>query len=435
MAPNLEVRARKFRAIFDRAKATYLKKNQCDNQVNRPSFWGWLPVEIQINIFSHCRLQDIVHLRLASRAFTTLIDTHEEAISRKYLRLRRHGSLPSPIDESRTYTREPEDDVILLSDLFPPPRRENSDQGVYTFRYLWSLRKRQEVCSKLSYYLADRVLDRYMQTSPENEPPFASKKDLQASHECRVAQLQFKLTPLMCVNIYLLLDATPISIDQIMIISILTITPRFYTLFFLETYARARLDLQSDLYATYLAGRLPVPIQPPDRSRMFRKLQAEIVRTPPFTNTRTLISTHHCTHLLVSYLRFTLSPEPPFHTSCDPWISMLLTTSGLGRIAEFFAAEKGGGNNQRTMRKEFMRNMQADWDASRNDVRACMVYGDGEESVKPPPIREIWFEAARTEMRVRGVLPHQTEDWVEVSGGARISIGCQNCVSEDGWLA
>lgn len=114
---------------------------------------------------------------------------------------------------------------------------------------------------------------------------------------------------------------------------------------------------------------------------------------------------------------------------------MLLTTSGLGRIAEFFAAEKGGGNNQRSMRKEFMRNMQADWDANRNDERASKVYGSGEESRQPPRVREIWFEAARDEMEVRGVVPHQTEDWVLVWEGAKISIGCRNCVGEDGWLA
>ncbi|KAG5300964.1 F-box domain-containing protein [Histoplasma ohiense] len=406
------MRARKFRAAIDRAKAVYLKKNQCDDEtlafdgVGTSSCWGRLPVEIKINIFRRCRLQDVVNLRLVSRAFSTLIDIHEQAISREYLRLRRHGSLPSPIDESRTYTREPEDDVILLSDLFPPPRAENGANDVYSFRYLWSLRRRQEACSKLANHLADSVLERYLQSDPAHRAVFTSKKDFQAYREGGIAQLQFKLTPLM-----------------------------FYTLFFLETYAQARSELQSNLYAVYKAGRLPVTIQPADRTIMFRKLQAKIVSSPPFTNTRTLVSTHHCIHLLVSYLQLTLSSEPPFPTSCDLWISMLLTTSGLGRIAEFFAAEKGGGNNQRSIRREFMRNMQADLDAIRNDERASKVYGSGEESRRPPRLREIWFEAARNEMEVRGVMPHQTEDWVIVWEGAKISIGCQNCEGEDGWLA
>ncbi|OAX83527.1 hypothetical protein ACJ72_02102 [Emergomyces africanus] len=283
------------------------------DRVSTSSSWDRLPVEIQISIFGRCRLQDVVNLRLASRAFSALIDTHEQAISREYLRIRRHGSLPSPIDESRTYTREPEDDVILLSDLFPPPTVEHSGKDTYSFRYLWSLRRRQEVCSKLANYLADSILERYLRSDRAHRAPFISKNHSQAFHEGGRAQLQFKLTPLM-----------------------------FYTLFFLETYARARSELQSDLYATYKAGRLPVAIQPIDRALMFHNLQAKIVHSPPFTNTATLVSTHHCIYLLVSYLRFKLSPEPPFYMPCDPWISMLLTSSGLGRIAEFFAAEKGG---------------------------------------------------------------------------------------------
>ncbi|OAT08285.1 F-box domain-containing protein [Blastomyces gilchristii SLH14081] len=402
------MRAGKFRAAIDRAKAVYLKKNHCDDDIPpvvTSSCWDRLPVEILISIFGRCRLQDVVNLRLASRAFNTLIDAHEQAISREYLRLRRHGSLPSPINELKEYTREPEDDVILLSDLFPPPKIENRTQYAYSFRYLWSLRRRQGVCSKLAHYLAESVLDRYLR-DPTHKATFTSKKDLQVCHEGGTAQLQFKLTPLM-----------------------------FYTLFFLETYAQARYELQSKLYATYKAGRLPVAIQPIDRTLMFRKLQAKIVSSPPFTNTPTLVSTHHCIRLLVTYLRFALSPEPPFHMPCDPWISMLLTTSGLGRIAEFFAAEKGRGNNQRSMRKEFMRNMQADWDASRNDEQASKVYGSGEESRSPPSVQEIWFEAATNEMKNRGVLPHKTEDWVLVREGMKISIGCQNCIGEEGWPA
>lgn len=392
------------------------------------SRWDTLPVELQINIFGRCRLQDMGNLRLVSRAFCDLIDVHEAAISREYLRLRRHGSLPSPVDETRTYTREPEDDAILLSDLFPPLKGRDNRIDVYCFRYLWSLRHRQEACSWVAYYLADRVLDKYMQSDPAHKSLFASKRDRQTCYDRGIALLQFKLTPLMYVmqlNLFFLRSACTNTQS----------TNRFYVLFYLESYARARLQLQDSLYTAFEAGRLPVPVQPVDRAIMYRNIQIEILRTPPFTNTHTLISTHHCIHLLVSYLRFTLAPNPPDYSTCDPWISMLLTSSGLGRIAELFAAEKGGGNNQRTMRREFMRNMQTDWDMYRNDSRALRTFGSGEKSREPPPVREIWFEAARTEMRVRDVLPHQTEEWVVVWEGARISIGCQNCEGEDGWQA
>lgn len=140
-------------------------------------------------------------------------------------------------------------------------------------------------------------------------------------------------------------------------------------------------------------------------------------------------------NLLVCYLRLTLAPDPPFYSSSDSLISMLISAPGLGRAVEYFAAEKGGGANQRAMRRDFMRNMQVDWDASRNDERALKVYGGNEESTRPPPLREIWFESARGELRAREALPHQTEDWVVVWEGAKISIGCQHCEGEDGWKA
>lgn len=89
--------------------------------------------------------------------------------------------------------------MILLSDLFPPPKLENSAKDVYSFRYLWSLRRRQEVCSKLAKYLANSVLERYLQSDPAHRAVFTSKRDLQACHERGIAQLQFKLTPLMYV--------------------------------------------------------------------------------------------------------------------------------------------------------------------------------------------------------------------------------------------
>ena len=137
------------------------------------------------------------HLKLVSRAFRELIAIHEHAIAQKYLWHRRHGSLPSPIDGSRTYTHKPEDDVILLSDLFPPRETGHNAADAYTFGYLRSLRRRQELCSGLAYYLADRVMDRYLRSDPSLKSSFASKKD--RLNFCRrgTALLQSKLIPLM----------------------------------------------------------------------------------------------------------------------------------------------------------------------------------------------------------------------------------------------
>ncbi|PGH01339.1 hypothetical protein AJ80_09029 [Polytolypa hystricis UAMH7299] len=421
MPTALEVQTRKFRAAFDKASSYFKKYHEVHahrrseseprlSRINTSSCWDNLPVELQISIFGLCRLQDIYDLRRVSRAFHNLIDIHEQAIAREYLRIRRHGSLPRPIDESSSYTREPQDDVILLSDLFPPStarggggRGASGRKDAYTFEYLWTLKRRQEVCSKLAYYIADRVMDRYMHYSSYRSS-FASKRDRKALSDRGIDLLQYKLTPLM-----------------------------FYTLFFLESYARARLQTRDYYYAEYLRGRLPALVQPSDRTTMYRDLQRTILQTPPFTDTATLISTHHCIHVLVTYLRSALSPEPP-HQANDPCVSMLLTTCSLARIAEFFAAEKGGGN-QRVMRREFMHNMQADFDRYRDDESAAKVFGGGQAGKEPPPVREIWFEAAKNEMRERGVLQHETEEWVVVWEGARISMGCQHCVGEEGWKA
>ena len=117
--------------------------------------WG-VPVEIQILIFAHCGTADFLSLKLVCKAFNQVLSSHEHEIVRQYLRLRRHGTLPSPIDNDRAHTRSPEDDVVLLSDLFPPSKSARGGH-LYTFRYLKGLRQRQSLCSKLSRYLADSV--------------------------------------------------------------------------------------------------------------------------------------------------------------------------------------------------------------------------------------------------------------------------------------
>ncbi|KAH0537135.1 hypothetical protein FGG08_006039 [Glutinoglossum americanum] len=431
MPSIFESHARNLRSAIDRARAAYIKKSRPPRLLTSHALfahafynsthedliyftsspWDLLPIELHIDIFSQCGLRDIYNLRLVSRAFRSIVSQHEPAIVRGYLRHRRRGTLPQPeIPVDMVHTREPEDDVVLLSDLFPPPRNRFG-VSIFSFVYLQGLQRRQDTCGRLAGYLSERVVDRYFQDEPAARRSFGNnRKDLRESTERAVRLLQFKLTPLM-----------------------------FYASFFLETYAKLRLDHQNELLIVYDAGRLPVPMQPQDRAAEYLRLQIEILQTPPFTITKNLISTHHVLHLLVSYLRRTISPEPP-HDQNDDWISMLLYESGLARIVEFFAAEKGGGGvisggvSQRAKRKEFMRNMQEDWDRAKSNPGVDVVYGGGEEGTKPPKVGQIWFKAAKGEMGKRGLVPHFSEDWVEVWGG-RISVGCENCVGEEGWLA
>lgn len=210
-------------------------------------------------------------------------------------------------------------------------------------------------------------------------------------------------------------------------------------MFFLDAYAQARTNFKNALYKAFESGQLPVPVQPRDRSFMYRTLQARILQSPPFTDNKTLISTHHCVLLLVFTLHRILMAETPVRAACERFESMLLTSSGLGRIAEFFAAEKGGGN-QRALRREFMRKMQVDWDVYRSDIKSLKVFGsDGEDHgdglTTPPPVREIWIESSLTEMSKRGLAPHNDDDHVMVWEGAVVSIGCPDCAREIGWRA
>lgn len=160
------------------------------------SYWDNLPVELQISIFVECGIHDFLTLKLVCRGFNEVLTVHELAIAQKYLRRRRHGTLPSTTNNERTYTMNPEDDVVLLSDLFPPAKSAKGGY-LYTFRYLHTLRRRQDLCARLSYYLANRVMDNFCgshQSLVKSKFPSKSERDLM--FERGTSQLQFKLIPL-----------------------------------------------------------------------------------------------------------------------------------------------------------------------------------------------------------------------------------------------
>ncbi|CAI7608034.1 unnamed protein product [Penicillium pancosmium] len=313
-----------------------------------PSPWG-LPVEIQIQIFGYCGTADYLPLRLVCRPFNELLTRHEHEIVRQYLRQRRHGTLPSPIDNERTYTRNPEDDVLLLSDLFPPSKSARGGH-LYTFRYLNGLRQRQKQSSKLCYYLADRIMDRFVQAEPIFlRTSFPSKKPERTALMKRgKASLWFHLAPIM-----------------------------YYILYYLESYMSARRENTNMLLREYEAGRLTVPIALRTRQQMYHDIQMRILQNPPFTNTTALLATHHCMHLLVSYIRYTMGSETEID---DSWISSLLTVAPFGRIVEFFSAEIGDGGNQRMQRKDFMYNFHRDMTAHRKDHMNSVIFAMAQAS-------------------------------------------------------
>ncbi|RMJ23225.1 F-box domain protein [Aspergillus sp. HF37] len=358
---QLLLRVKKARASIDRGKrsgprarsktsASTLTAGSSTSIVDKASLeptsspWDLLPAELQIKIFAHCGVWDLLSMKLVCRSFYQLLTVHEQSIARHYLRQRRHGTLPSPIGREIAYTRNPEDDVVLLSDLFPPSKSAKGGH-LYTFRYIHSLRRRQRICSRLCYFLADRVMDRFAQSEPLfMKHSLHSKNERNAFMQRGVASLWFNLNPLM-----------------------------YYTLYFLETYALARREHTNALLRDFEAGRLPIRIPPHIRKSMYRDLQLQVLRSPPFTNTATLISTHHCMELLVSYMRHTVPPDER-GVPDDSWIASLLTVSPFLRVVEFFSAEIGEGGSQRMQRKDFMHAFHNDLMMYENDDMNSLVF-------------------------------------------------------------
>lgn len=86
---------------------------------------------------------------------------------------------------------------MLLSDLFPPITSAKGGH-LYTFRYIHSLRRRQKLCSKLCYYLADRVVDRFMRSEPGFvKSRFPSRNERNDFMKRAIGTIWFYLTPLM----------------------------------------------------------------------------------------------------------------------------------------------------------------------------------------------------------------------------------------------
>lgn len=190
------------------------------------------------------------------------------------------------------------------------------------------------------------------------------------------------------------------------------------------------------LLQEFEAGRLPVPIPPDIRKTMYWELQLKILQSPPFTDTPTLISTHHCMQLLVSILRSTVPPEEQGGIPTDDnWIGSLLTVSPFVRILEYLSAEIGDGGNQRAQRKYFMQNFEDDLMRNARDERSSLVFMDASNGSQHQPIRDTWFDVAKHELVARHAVPHDIER-ILICDDIPIIFGCTHCrPSVDGWFA
>jgi hypothetical protein len=183
------------------------------------------------------------------------------------------------------------------------------------------------------------------------------------------------------------------------------------------------------------AGRLPVPVPSHVRKNMYAEIQGRILQSPPFTDNATLIATHHCMVLLVSYLRHTMAAPDEFGPADDHWIGALLAISGFGRVVEFFSAEIGDGRNSRSQRRDFMTNFQKDVMINEREEMKPFVYKappDGHPHYPSPA--EIWFDVANKELRSRNAIPHDAENF-SVWNGIPVLVGCEHCRYTFGWRA
>mgnify|MGYP001635730406 FL=1 len=186
------------------------------------------------------------------------------------------------------------------------------------------------------------------------------------------------------------------------------------------------------LVQKYEAGQLPVPLPLEVRQRMYRELQTRILQSPPFTNTAALVATHHCMHLLVSYIRYAMSLDG--HDIDDSWISSLLTLAPFVRIVEFFSAEIGDGGSQRAQRKEFMYNFYQDTTMYEKDPMDSVDFSLVSAQNLHSSVQDIWFAAAEAELKARKAIPHNVEH-VWIWNGIPIVFGCPDCHPTRGWQA
>ncbi|PLB38275.1 uncharacterized protein BDW47DRAFT_105110 [Aspergillus candidus] len=417
------------------------------------SIWERLPDSVLVEIASHCNLLEIYSLLLTSRLVSRRIRKRECAIAQAWLdRRRRHyHHVVNPMGVS------PGDDLTFIADLFPPPPPTYTNDGDapddrpdYTFGYLADLTRCWTTCIRLSYYLADHVVQQHLQTDPDVQLVWSSSKtEKELVYSRGVGMLQARL-----------------------------LAPITHLAFFLESTASAADN------ATTITPRII-------------KTQQSILQQPPFTDTQTLLATHHTMTLLCASARRLMAPDIA-SPSVNNWLSLLLTTSTLERLLDLFRAATTDNTNPPpshrtypssspssssfsfsfpspslssplasavsalsshhhhttklkhsstisipssswTPRREFLWRMRDDWaefvalssptvpdpSSPRGQSRA-----DRRErlSLALPDLQGVWFGAAQKEMVRRGIIPHESEESVHILHGSGVRLGCVFCV-------
>ncbi|KAJ5334810.1 hypothetical protein N7452_007213 [Penicillium brevicompactum] len=377
--------------FLDRVKTVLRRGRRSSSYVGpKDPVWKKLPSHIFVAILASCELKDIGSLSLSCRLLHDRVAKLEFAIAWEYIQLRKqihhHGY-------SLNEFLSPGDDIAFICELFPPPPPEynpdiDQDNAGYSLGYLGDLKRCWNTCLRLSYHLADHVVEHHLETDPIAQPLWTSSKtEKEVVHSRAVAALQAKL-----------------------------LRPMAYAVFFLEASAVSAHDHHHSHHSHDLASSI--------------KRQQSILQKAPFTDTHIFLSTHHCMHLLFSTVQRLMGPEIP-HSSAESWISLLLTTSTMERLVSFFVAvakddhKKQNGTHDSTWshRKEFLLRMRQDL----NDYVASVSDHDRHMDHELE-LNHVWFQAASHEMDRRGAIPHTVEDTeVHVLHGSTVKMECGSC--------
>ncbi|KAJ5820798.1 hypothetical protein EN45_046250 [Penicillium chrysogenum] len=388
---------------------TVLRRGKRDSMsaVPRTSGWKRLPCDVFVTILAFCDLKDIGTLFLSCRALHDRVSKLDRAIAWAYVQLRKQHRQSHCNDGDMS----PGDDIAFVSELFPPSPPEYStgmahDNAGYSLGYLGDLKRCWNTCIRLSYHLADHVVEHHLETDIIARPLWSSSKtEREVIYSKAVASLQAKLLhPMYGPIILFYLEAYLLEY-------------RAYAVFFLESAASSGSDCGHPAH------------QYKNKAYSIERQQS-ILRNAPFDDTLVFLSTHHCMQLLFSTVQRLMGPEIP-RSSAKSWLSILLTTSTMERIVDFFVSiakdnqrkEKGEHESTWSHRKEFL------W-AMRKDLNEYMASfnGQGEHTLLVPELNHVWFQAARNEMDRRGAIPHTVKySEVQVLHGSVVKLECGYC--------
>ncbi|KAJ5768615.1 hypothetical protein N7533_001198 [Penicillium manginii] len=375
--------------FFGRVRAAVSRRGKRASSFNigpKESPWKRLPDNVFVVLLALCEIDDIASLTLACRLLHHRISKNEFMIAQTYLNLRRQ-KWTRQNENDAGLSLSPGDDLTFISELFPPPPPQYAvgehyySDAEYSLAYIADLRRCWTTCIQLSYHLADHAVRHHLETDAIARPLWRSSKTEKEFIYSKVLTLYF----------------------------------------FLESSA-----------AEGPVWDCPASDQFINLSSSVEK-QQKILEGPPFNDTQILISTQHCMQLLCSTVRRLMNPDFPYSSS-ESWMSLLLFTSTLERIDQFFKAVAMDENKKDNMppnsgwshRKEFMWQMREDlghYLASSGPLIA------GTPAIQPK-LDHIWFGAAYRELAERGAIPHLTDEPVPILRGSTIALRCIHCWEE-----